>query len=70
MEINLNRASRDRTAATPSTGRRGDRSRPDALDAIDASRHDTQAGQKTGGKCEVALKWHVPASRDLGTAVI
>ena len=22
-----------------------------------------QAGQKTGGKCEVALKWHVPASR-------
>ena len=26
-----------------------------------------QAGQKTGGKCEVALKWHVPASRCLGT---
>ena len=29
-----------------------------------------QAGQKTGGKCEVALKWHVPASRDLATAVL
>ena len=29
-----------------------------------------QAGQKTGGKCEVALKWHVPASLYLGTAVI
>ena len=29
-----------------------------------------QNAQKTGGKCEVALKWHVPASRDLGTAVI
>ena len=30
----------------------------------------TQAGQKTGGKCEVALKWHVPASRYLRTAAL
>ena len=29
-----------------------------------------QAGQKTGGKCEIALKWHVPASRYLGTAAL
>ena len=39
---------------TPSTRRR----------EADTRKH-TQAGQKTGGKCEVALKWHVPASRYL-----
>ena len=49
---------------------------PDAIDTPSKRRENerspqhAQAGQKTGGKCEVALKWHVPASRDLATAVL